>query len=99
MTGLRPTLGMYFGSKEPREAVNQKPTSRRRRPPRRDYRAGDRRRLVFTRETASPCAAEVTFPDLAVSATLPVGQSVLVELPAAAGEHTFQCAMGMLGGA
>lgn len=61
--------------------------------------AGSPTRIAFTRETESACAAEVTFPDLGVSKALPVGKRVVVELPpAAAGEHEFTCAMGMLRG-
>lgn len=61
--------------------------------------AGQPARLAFTRMTSSPCSAEVNFPDLGVTAKLPVGEQILVDLPAAAaGEHAFECSMGMLHG-
>ena len=61
--------------------------------------AGRPVRLAFTRETPSPCAAEVSFPDTGVSARLPVGDRVVVELPALEpGPQLFNCPMGMLKG-
>lgn len=61
--------------------------------------AGRPAKIAFTRETGSPCAAAVTFPDLGVHAALPFGEDVVVELPPPeAGEHAFTCEMGMLRG-
>jgi outer membrane lipoprotein-sorting protein len=55
--------------------------------------------LAFTREAASGCGAEVVFPASGIRKSLPVGETVLVNLPAqAAGEIGFSCGMGMLRG-
>jgi Cu+-exporting ATPase len=62
-------------------------------------RAGVPVRLVVDRREGGACSAILAVPDLGVSAELaPFAQTVL-ELPAlSAGEHPFQCGMGMLHG-
>lgn len=55
--------------------------------------------LIFKREDASPCAEQVVFPDLDLSASLPVGKTVKVQLPALApGSYPFHCQMQMYRG-
>jgi plastocyanin domain-containing protein len=61
--------------------------------------AGMPLRITFRREEASPCSDRVVFPDFDVTADLPQGQDVTVELlPERAGEYGFECGMGMLRG-
>jgi hypothetical protein len=56
--------------------------------------------LAFTRLDAQNCGSEVVFPSLGLRKSLPVGQTVLVDLPArAAGQLSFACGMGMYKGA
>jgi len=55
--------------------------------------------LAFTRESEPNCGSEVVFPTLNIRQALPLGQTVLVQLPAqAAGEIAFSCGMGMFRG-
>jgi heme/copper-type cytochrome/quinol oxidase subunit 2 len=56
--------------------------------------------LVFTRTTASRCAAEVHIPDLGVAKTaLPQGEAVTIRFtPETAGTFAFLCGMDMLRG-
>jgi plastocyanin domain-containing protein len=55
--------------------------------------------LRFTRYDASPCAEMVVFPDLGVSAELPVKKPFDIPLTLAkTGEFEFTCAMGMYRG-
>jgi plastocyanin domain-containing protein len=61
--------------------------------------AGVPLRIVFRREESSACSEQVVFPALGKSATLPEGESVVVEVLATEpGEYEFTCAMGMLRG-
>ena len=61
--------------------------------------AGTPLTLAFTREAAPNCGAEIVFPALSIRQALPLGQTVLVQLPAqAAGEIGFSCGMGMYRG-
>jgi plastocyanin domain-containing protein len=56
--------------------------------------------LRFTRQDPSPCAEQVIFADLGVSADLPLNQPVDVRLTfEQAGEFEFTCQMGMYRGA
>lgn len=62
-------------------------------------REGERIRLRFTQRDYSPCVAEVVFPTLGIRRTLPVNESVVVELPSlSAGEYAFRCGMSMIRG-
>ena len=55
--------------------------------------------LAFTRESEPNCGSEVIFPKLNIRQALPLGQTVLVQLPAQpAGEIAFSCGMGMFRG-
>jgi plastocyanin domain-containing protein len=55
--------------------------------------------LSFTRQDPTPCAEKVIFPDLGISADLPLQQSVELRLtPEQAGEFAFTCQMGMYRG-
>jgi hypothetical protein len=57
-------------------------------------------RLAFTRLDAQNCGSEVVFSDIGIRKSLPVGQTVLVDLPARpAGQLSFACGMGMYKGA
>ncbi len=50
----------------------------------------------FIREDANPCAATVLFPDLEISADLPLNKKFSVQLPAMKkGKYTFHCQMKM----
>jgi hypothetical protein len=56
-------------------------------------------KLAFTRESGPNCGSEVVFPTLGVRKALPLGETVLVELPAQpAAEISFSCGMGMYRG-
>jgi hypothetical protein len=55
--------------------------------------------LAFTRDSTPNCGSEVVFPSLGIRQALPVGETVLVKLPAQpAGELGFGCGMGMYRG-
>jgi plastocyanin domain-containing protein len=55
--------------------------------------------INFIRKDASPCAATVLFPDLEISADLPVNKKFSVQLPAMKkGEYAFYCQMKMYSG-
>jgi hypothetical protein len=55
--------------------------------------------LAFTRESTPNCGSEVVFPSLGIRRALPLGETVLVQLPAQpAGEISFSCGMGMFRG-
>lgn len=61
--------------------------------------AGQAAVLRFLRQDPAPCAEQVQFPDLGVSAELPLGKPVEVRLPALeAGEYPFSCQMQMYRG-
>ena len=61
--------------------------------------AGEPVRITFRREETSPCSEQVIFPAFGLSAMLPTGRDVVVELPPAPpGEYGFSCAMDMLRG-
>jgi cupredoxin-like protein len=56
-------------------------------------------RLRFRREETSPCSSFVVFGDFDISARLPAGKTVTVDLPpAAVGEYPFTCHLGVLRG-
>lgn len=56
--------------------------------------------LRFTRHDPSPCAEQVIFADLGLSADLPLNQPVDVSItPERTGEFEFTCQMGMYRGA
>jgi plastocyanin domain-containing protein len=55
--------------------------------------------LRFLRKDASPCAEKVVFPELNLSADLPVGKTKVLTLPAIRpGEYEFTCQMRMYRG-
>ncbi len=55
--------------------------------------------VVFRREESTACTEQIIFPAFGKSATLPQGESVVVELlPKTPGEYEFTCAMGMFRG-
>jgi hypothetical protein len=55
--------------------------------------------LAFTRDSTPNCGSEVVFPSLGIRQALPVGETVLVQLPAQpTGELGFGCGMGMYRG-
>jgi len=61
--------------------------------------AGQAAVLRFLRQDPAPCAEQVQFPDLGISAELPLGKPVEVQLPALeAGEYAFSCQMQMYRG-
>ncbi len=56
---------------------------------------GDTVKLNFIRRDASPCAEQVIFPGLGISAELPLHQTRQVEItPPHSGEFEFACRMG-----
>lgn len=60
---------------------------------------GDTVKLNFIRRDASPCAEQVIFPGLGISAELPLNQTRQVEIrPSHSGEFEFACQMGMYRG-
>ena len=55
--------------------------------------------LAFTRDAQPNCGRQVVFPALGLTRDLPLGQTVLIDLPAAeSGELRFACGMGMYHG-
>jgi plastocyanin domain-containing protein len=68
-------------------------------PPRIEVPAGRPITLRFLRKDPSPCAEQVRFDDLGITAELPVGEPVTVTIPPqAAGEYAFTCQMQMYRG-
>jgi hypothetical protein len=56
-------------------------------------------KLVVTRDSQPNCGNRIVFPALGLTRDLPLGGSVVIELPAlAAGELRFTCGMGMYKG-
>ena len=56
-------------------------------------------RLVFLREETAACSERVLFPAFGKSTMLPLGKTVVVDLPACPpGTYEFTCAMGILRG-
>jgi plastocyanin domain-containing protein len=56
-------------------------------------------RLRFRREETNPCSSFVVFGDSGISARLPAGKTVTVDLPPASpGEYPFTCHLGVLRG-
>lgn len=56
-------------------------------------------KLAFYRADGNNCGGEVVFSKLNIRKTLPVGETVLVEIsPQESGEISFTCGMGMLSG-
>jgi len=55
--------------------------------------------LAITRDGAPNCGSEIVFPALAIRHKLPLGETVLIALPAQTkGEIAFSCGMGMYRG-
>jgi plastocyanin domain-containing protein len=55
--------------------------------------------LAFTREDAPNCGADVFVPSLGLRSHVPIGETVLIDLPAQPpGELSFTCGMGMFRG-
>ncbi len=67
-------------------------------PARIEVAAGKPVTLRFLRKDPSPCAEQVRFDDLGISAELPIGKPYTVTLTPAAGEHEFTCQMRMYRG-
>jgi hypothetical protein len=62
--------------------------------------AGRPVKLAVTREQLPNCASRVVFPSLGLTREVPLGRTVVIELPALpAGELRFTCGMGMYKGA
>jgi len=56
-------------------------------------------RLYFRREETASCSEMVLFPDFGITAALPQGEAVPIDLlPTEAGTFEFACQMGMLRG-
>ncbi|MGH9843300.1 MAG: YHYH protein [Blastocatellia bacterium] len=56
-------------------------------------------KLAITRDSQPNCGSEIVFPSLGLRRKLPLGETVLIELPALpAGELRFTCGMGMYKG-
>ena len=55
--------------------------------------------IKFMRNDASPCAATVIFPELEITAELPINKECTVQLPALKkGQYAFHCQMKMYSG-
>ena len=62
--------------------------------------AGKPVKLAITREAESNCASKIVFPSLGIRRDLPLGATIVIDLPALpAGELRFTCGMGMYKGA
>ncbi|MGH9799795.1 MAG: cupredoxin domain-containing protein, partial [Blastocatellia bacterium] len=56
-------------------------------------------KLAITRDSQPNCANRIVFPSLGISRDLPLGETVVIELPAQkAGEFSLTCGMGMYKG-
>ena len=68
-------------------------------PSRIEHPAGESVALRFLRRDPAPCAEQVQFPDLGISAELPLDKATEVRLPALEpGEYAFNCQMQMYRG-
>lgn len=64
-----------------------------------EVQAGQSLNLNFLRHDATPCAEQVVFPQLGISADLPLGRVHNIHLPALQpGAYEFTCQMGMYRG-
>lgn len=64
-----------------------------------EVQAGEPLNLNFLRHDATPCAEQVVFPQLGISADLPLGRAHYIQLPALQpGTYEFTCQMGMYRG-
>jgi hypothetical protein len=69
-------------------------------PARIEVRKGQAVKLAFVRLNTSTCGGTVVFSSLKLQQTLPVGETVIIEIaPQATGELSFTCGMGMFKGA
>jgi hypothetical protein len=83
----------------PRDAIRIRVTSHGYEPARVEIPANTAVKLAFTREGAPNCGSEVVFPSAQIRRALPLGETVLIELPPQpAGEIRFACGMGMYRG-
>jgi hypothetical protein len=84
----------------PKGAVPVKVSSSGFSPARLTAAAGQPLTLAFRRDDAASCANSVVFPELGIRRDLPVGETVLIEVPASdARELHFACGMNMYRGA
>ena len=68
-------------------------------PDRAEIPAGRAATLAITRSSEPNCGAQVVIPSLGIKGSLPLGGTVLIELPAqTAGELHFACGMNMYRG-
>jgi plastocyanin len=64
-----------------------------------EIKAGGPKKIAFVRIDEQNCGTEVVFPSLNIKKDLPLGQVVIVDIPAEkAGEFSFACGMNMLKG-
>jgi hypothetical protein len=83
----------------PADALKLRITARGYEPSRLEIPANRPITLAITREPSPNCGAEIFFPSLGIRRAIPLGETVLVELPPQpAGELTFSCGMGMFRG-
>ena len=93
------STGPTSSTEVPPGAVRVRVTSHGYEPAKLDIPANQALEIAFTRDTTSNCGGEVIFPTLGIRKTLPLGQTVIVKLPAQpAGEISFSCGMGMYRG-
>ncbi len=80
----------------PPDAIRIRVTQHGFEPARIEIPAGTVVNLAFKRDSTPNCGAEVVFPSLGIRKALPLGETVLLQLPPqAAGEIGFACGMGM----
>jgi hypothetical protein len=83
----------------PPHAIRIRVTSHGYEPAKLDIPADQAIEIAFTRDSSANCGAEVIFPAPGIRKALPLGQTVVVKLPAQpAGEISFSCGMGMYRG-
>jgi plastocyanin domain-containing protein len=64
-----------------------------------DIAPGEAVRLKVIRKEYTPCTKDIVFPSLGITRELPVGQPVLIDIPAqSSGEVPFRCGMNMVKG-
>ena len=97
--GLAVTAKHALAESVPAGAIRIRVTQHGYEPARIEIPAGAPLTLAFTRESAPNCGSEVVFPGLSLRKRLPLGETVVVQLPSqAAGEMSFSCGMGMYRG-
>jgi plastocyanin domain-containing protein len=91
--------GLAAGQAIPAGAIRVRVNSKGFEPAKVEIPAGRAVTLAITREDEPNCGSQVVFPEFGIKRNLPIGGTVLIELPPQkAGELHFACGMNMYRG-